>query len=500
MSLMRLVLVFALSLPVHALAEASAPEPAAVSESAPEKSAEQVPAAKAEETPDQAPTFCAAGKATELLEQGRKVQREKGAGGAKEAIALYRKALEADADCDAARWELGWSHQVAGELEQAVAAWDELKQRRADYPGLEEHYPAMQKRRDDARALGSLPPAKKKTVDEAPAEGEGISIAAVGDITMGRNWPADKVLLPPDGGRDLFAGIQHLLNKTDVTFGNLETVLGDTGESTKCRPKSTRCYAFRAPSAYAQVLKDVGFDVLSIANNHTGDFGPNGRRQTIEALDRVGLLHSGPVGDVARWEVKGRKVAMIAFSFGADVHRIQEIETGKRLVSKLAEENDLVIVSFHAGAEGRGADRVPHGVEKAFGENRGDSRKFARAMVDAGADLLLGHGPHVLRGMEIYKGRLIAYSLGNFSAWHNFSLRGPGGITAVLEVELAPNGVARKAQLHSGIIEAPGRPVPDPAGKAVARVRELSKLDFGAELFDEQGVWTHPTLVEQAAR
>ncbi|MFN7135095.1 MAG: CapA family protein, partial [Myxococcales bacterium] len=240
-----------------------------------------------------------------------------------------------------------------------------------------------------------------------------------------------------------------------------------------------------------QVLKDAGFDVMSIANNHTGDFGPKGRKDTIAALDKVGILHSGPVGDLATWEVKGRKIALAAFSFGADVYRIQEIDIGKRLVAKLAAENDIVIVSFHAGAEGKGADNVPKGVEKFLGENRGDSRAFAHAMIDAGADLLLGHGPHVLRAMEVYKGRLIAYSLGNFSAWENFALRGPGGITGVLEVELAPNGVLRWAQLHPGIIEDPGRPKPDPEKQAITRVRRLSKEDFGTELLDEDGRYVY---------
>ncbi len=491
MSLARFALVSVLALPLGAFAAEPAP---AATDAAPA-------AAPATDAPAADPVLCAAGKATELLEQGRSVQREKGEGGAKEAIAIYRKALKADASCHAALWELGWSYQQAGDWEQALAVWDELKSKRADYPGLEQHYPAVKKRQEDAKSLSSLPPVKKPAkIDEKPADGEGLTIAAVGDVTMGRGWPEDRAMLPPNDAKDLFTGIEPLLKKTDVTFGNLETVLADSGDSSKCGPKSTKCYAFRAPTAYAQVLKDTGFDVMSIANNHTGDFGPSGRKATIDALDKVGILHSGPVGDIATWEVKGKKVAMAAFSFGADVYRIQEIETGRRLVAKLAQENDLVIVSFHAGAEGKGADHVPHGVEKAFGENRGDSRKFARAMIDAGADLLLGHGPHILRGMEVYKGRLIAYSLGNFSAWHNFSLRGPGGITAVLEVELAPNGVARRAQLHSGVIDPPGRPVPDPENRGLARVRKLSKEDFGSELFDEQGIWTHPELVQQAAK
>jgi poly-gamma-glutamate capsule biosynthesis protein CapA/YwtB (metallophosphatase superfamily) len=275
-----------------------------------------------------------------------------------------------------------------------------------------------------------------------------------------------------------------------VTVGNLETVLADSGDSFKCSPNSTHCYAFRVPTAWAPVLKDAGFDGLSIANNHAGDFGPAGRKTTMAALDGQGIKHSGPIGDLGTMTVKGKKVALVGMAFGSDMYRIQDIAIDQRLIALLKKSNDLVVVIFHAGAEGSGADHTKPGTEKFLGEDRGDSIRFAHAMIDAGADLMIGAGPHLLRAMERYKGRLIAYSLGNFSSWETFGLGGSGGISGVLTVDLAPNGVATAVKLTPTLLEKPGKPMPDPKAQGVARVRQLSKEDFGDAFLDEQGSWS----------
>jgi hypothetical protein len=227
---------------------------------------------------------------------------------------------------------------------------------------------------------------------------------------------------------------------------------------------------------------------MSIANNHAGDFGPEGRQSTRAALDRSGVHHAGP-DDVGSWEVDGRKVALIAFSFGSEGHRIQDIVESARWVSDAAKTHDLVIVFFHAGAEGRGADHVKKGVEMFLGENRGDSRAFAHGMIDAGAGLLLGSGPHVLRGMEIYRGRLIAYSLGNFSAWDTFALSGASQISVVLHATLAPDGAVTEIRLDPLVLYKPGKPRPDLEHRAVETVQRLSKADFGSKLIDDDGRW-----------
>ncbi len=436
-----------------------------------------------------------------LVEAGRTVQREKGEGGAAEAIALYRQALAMDAQCTAALWELGWSEQLRGRHEAALESWTELQRLDPNYPELAEHLPELVERVRQLRLLDALPdPGPLPPREEVPTEGQRLSVAAVGDVQLGMGWPPGHVVLPPNDGADMFDGVTATLLKADVRFGNLETVLADAGESKKCGKKSTKCYAFRVPTAFAQSLKAAGFDVMSIANNHAGDFGPEGRRSTMAALDAAGIHHSGPLGDIASWDVGGRRVALVGFSFGSDVYRIQDLAIARKLVADLKKRHDLVFVSFHGGAEGVGAARVPVGVETFLGENRGDVRAFAHTVVDAGADLVLGSSPHLLRAVELYKGRLIAYSLGNFSTWDTFNLTGPLGITGILEVQLAPNGVATRVELVPAVLAKPGRPVLDPARQGVALVRNLSALDFGSPLLDEGGVWVRPETPVQATR
>jgi len=436
---------------------------------------------------------CAAGAATELLEKGRQVQREKGEAGAAEAVGIYRAALKEDPKCAPALWEMGWSLQIQSDFAGNLEAWDKLRALAPSYPQLDEQYENAKRRRLQAASLESMPePGPLPAPEEMPSEGKPITFAAVGDVHMGRAWPVERAKLPPENAADLFTAVVPLLQSADVTFGNLETVLADEGESKKCGKRSKSCFAFRVPTGYGKVLKDAGFDVMSIANNHAGDFGPGGRKATMAALDAVQIHHSGPIGDLASFTHDGLRIALVAFSFGSDVYRIQELATARKLIAFLDKDHDLVLVSFHAGAEGAGAQHVTGKTELFLREDRGNPMTLARAMGDAGADLLRGHGPHLLRGMEIYKGRLIAYSLGNFSSWETFSLGGPMGVTCVLQTTLARNGVVIEARVVPVIIEKPGRPVPDPEGRAISSIRELSRADFGEALFDEKGLWRRP--------
>ena len=470
--------------PVSATPPPSVPAPAPVTESTPAPSGARDPV-----------------QAAALLERGRTVQREKGEGGAADAIALYRQALAADPQNTAALWEIGWSEQLRGRHEAALEAWTQLRAIDAAYPELAEHYPELTERVRQLRLLDALPdPGPLPPRDEVPTAGSALTVAAVGDVQLGMAWPPGHVALPPDDARDVFDGVTATLAQADLRFGKLETVLADQGESKKCGKKSTKCYAFRVPTSFATSLRAAGFDVMSIANNHAGDFGPEGRKSTIAALDAAGIRHSGPIGDIASWEVNGKRLALVGFSFGSDVYRIQDLVVARKVVADLKKRHDLVIVSFHGGAEGTGAAHVPKGVENFLGENRGDLRAFAHAVVDAGADLVLGHSPHLLRAMEVYHGRLIAYSLGNFSTWDTFNLTGPLGITGVLRVTLAPNGVATRAELVPASIAKPGRPVLDPSGQGIALVRNLSLEDFGSPLLDETGVWVLAPVPAQAAR
>lgn len=159
---------------------------------------------------------------------------------------------------------------------------------------------------------------------------------------------------------------------------------------------------------------------------------------------------------------------------------MRDLDGVRALVSRAKAAAGIVIVLVHAGAEGAGATHVPEGVESAFGENRGDTRAFAHAAVDAGADVVLGSGPHVLRGIERYRGRLIAYSLGDFAASGVLPTSGVMGLTGLLELDLAPDGRPLDGRFTSLKLESPGIPVDDAGRESAALVGGLSAEDFGA--------------------
>ncbi len=311
-----------------------------------------------------------------------------------------------------------------------------------------------------------------------PPEGAALRFRAVGDVMLGSDFPAG--YLPPEDGAEMLRSVAPLLRDADLTFANLEGPLCDGGSTTKCSPDKPEgsCYAFRMPARYGRFLVDAGLDVVSTANNHAGDFGDTCRTATERNLDALGIAHTGRAGDVATLEANGLKVAIVGFHASAATHDVRDPAAAAGIVQGLTASHDLVIVSFHGGAEGSRAIRTPTGPETYYGENRGDVRAFARAVVDAGADLVVGHGPHVLRGMEIYRDRLVAYSLGNFATYGRFNVTGNQGLGAVLEVVLDREGRFRGGRLFPTRQVGEGIPEPDPEGRALDLVRTLSAEDF----------------------
>ncbi len=309
-----------------------------------------------------------------------------------------------------------------------------------------------------------------------------IAFAAVGDVMLGSSFPDETGgLLPPDDGKGLLAEVTPLLAAADVAFANLEGPLLDAGSSEKCaRSKPGRCYAFRVPTRYGKHLRAAGVDVVSLANNHMGDFGAAGRSSTRATLDALGIRYAGAPGEAAHLEVRGTRVAIVAFATSAGLNDVRDLPEAARIVAQAKAAADLVVVSVHGGAEGADRQHVPPGREEFLGEDRGDLRAFARTVVAAGADLVIGHGPHVVRGMEVLRGRLVAYSLGNFATYGGMNLSGPNGLTLVLEVRLAPDGAFLGGKIHAARQERPGGPRLDPAGSVIPVVRRLSQEDFGA--------------------
>ena len=313
----------------------------------------------------------------------------------------------------------------------------------------------------------------------APSGAGSLTVVAAGDTMMGSDLRRGPSGLPPDEGKKLFEEVAPLFTAADLAFLNLEGPLADDLPSTKCGPTSSSCYSFRTPTAFAARLKEAGIDVVSLANNHAFDLGPAGQTSTMDALDAVGVAHAGRYGDVGTVVVGERKVAVVAAHSGAcclNVNRIEEVQAAIRQADAT---HDLVLFSYHGGAEGGGARHVPGKTEVAWGEKRGDVKKLARAAIDAGADLVIGHGPHVLRAMEVYRGRLVAYSLGNFTGYAQFGTKGGyGGHTVMLEAELDANGALVSAKLHPIRLDERSKPRLDPDGVGLGHVRELSAADF----------------------
>jgi hypothetical protein len=332
----------------------------------------------------------------------------------------------------------------------------------------------------DQRQASAAARAKRKTAPPPPGR---VTLVAVGDIVMG-STPN----LPPNGGAGFFDGVESELSG-DVVLGNLEGTL-TTASGSKCGAGSANCYAFRTPPTYARWLKRAGFTVLNLANNHAYDFGPAGLRETVQSLKRQGLLHTGRPGGIAYQQVGDVSVALVGFASYPWAQSLTDIPAAKRLVREADERADLVVVTFHGGAEGSSKQRVLRRTEWFLGENRGNLVKFSHAVVDAGADLVVGHGPHVLRGMEWYRGRLIAYSLGNFAGYKVFALDGPLSVSGILRLTLRADGRFESGILVPTQLGGPGIPQLDPGERAHGLVRQLSRLDFGG-----RGVSIAPTGV-----
>ncbi|MBQ9356722.1 MAG: CapA family protein [Prevotella sp.] len=304
-----------------------------------------------------------------------------------------------------------------------------------------------------------------------------LTIAMVGDIMMGTTYPTQ--MIPQNEGRDLFRDAAPILRRADLAVGNLEGTLCDGGRSTK--GSGPNSYSFRTPTSFAPRLKEAGFDYLSMANNHANDFGQEGIESTEQCLREQGILFSGIAGRVesAVIERYGKKIGICAFGHNSYTLKHTDLEgTVGRIVDDLVSRCDLVIVSFHGGAEGRTQSHLPQGSETFLGENRGSLRQLAHFCIDHGADVVYGHGPHVVRATEVYKGRFIAYSLGNFCTAYNVSLTGISGYAPLVEIKInRATGQFLGGQIHPMIQTRGVGPRHDNTGAVIRQMRQLSLDD-----------------------
>ncbi len=300
---------------------------------------------------------------------------------------------------------------------------------------------------------------------------------AVGDIMPGTNYPDDSYLPPADGKYLIAPEISRILVSGDITCGNLEGCLLDEGKKSLNKNND---YFFRIPESLAGIFTDNGFDFLSIANNHAGDFDEAGRQNTQKILNSMGIAYAGqincPTAIITRDNIR---IGFIALSPNRGCISHWDMQEVLRLIKKLEAETDMIIASMHYGGEGEKFLHLSGEAEIYFDEDRGNPIKIAHQLVDAGVDLVYGHGPHLPRAMECYRGKLIAYSLGNFMTWKRFDLSGDHRpLAPILRVNYDHEGNFISGEIISCIQDNKNGVYIDQENRAYKLMRKLTLADF----------------------
>ncbi|MEE8521496.1 MAG: CapA family protein [Gemmatimonadota bacterium] len=346
-------------------------------------------------------------------------------------------------------------------------------------PPAEEPAPADSQLAVDSLAISVEPPPD-------------LRICAGGDVLIGNNldtlWAgraSQRVgyyVVPFPDPNELLSPLRPLVDDSDIVLLNIEGAIGAGPAPAKCRPGSTRCYAFRQPVSTAAALRrfaEPASLVGNVANNHALDAGIAGYGATIDHLRQAGVHVTGtdtlatlvpsPAGDT---------VAILGFSPFVAGPDPRDLAAVRRHVARAARHSPRVVVTMHMGAEGGDAQRTPNEAEQMFGEDRGNSVAFAHAAVEAGASLVVGHGPHVLRAVEWVGDALVLYSLGNTLTYGPFNLSEPSNIGAIACVTLDREGRVTAAVLRSAFQVPPGIVAADPDHRGAALIDSLSALDF----------------------
>ncbi len=306
-----------------------------------------------------------------------------------------------------------------------------------------------------------------------------LIIIGTGDIMLGTNYPSCTYLPPDADCSPLLSPVLHELQSGNLLFGNLEGGFCSVGGTPKKCKDTTKCYVFRMPDHFASCLVEAGYDLLSVANNHVNDFGEEGRASTAHILDSLGFAYAGFITHPwTTFEKDGITYGFAAFAPNKGTMDLKNYARAAQITRMLDSIADVVIISFHGGGEGKDHQHVVRGDEEYLGYNRGSVYRFAHDVVDAGADVVFGHGPHVIRAMELYKDRLICYSLGNFATYKRFNLRGPNGIAPIVKVHTSKKGEFLSGQVVPVYQPGEGGPRIDPSGRAIAKLIELTEVDF----------------------
>lgn len=322
-----------------------------------------------------------------------------------------------------------------------------------------------------------------------PSEPDTLTVAVVGDIMMGNTFPSNR--LPAEDGKHIFDDVRPLLKSADITCGNLEGTIATSGKPRK-NLGSPMAFMFMMPPRYTQHLVDAGFDFVGLANNHIYDFFDEAMTQTEQNLEKAGLGYAGakdPTGKNSHQEYCTKRFAtpngdtiLVGFSaFGHEDYslRTRDTATVRRIVTTLKKDKgcDIVILSFHGGKEGSGARHLPYGSENFYGDERGFLRDFAHFAIDCGADIIYGHGPHVVRAVELYKDRFIAYSLGNFCT-AGMGVKGLTGYAPLVRIRIDRSGKFIDGKIHSFLQQTMKGPKADPNNLVAKEIATLTKEDI----------------------
>lgn len=306
-----------------------------------------------------------------------------------------------------------------------------------------------------------------------------VTFGLMGDIMLGTNFPEKKYLPLNNDCFSLIKPVKEYLDSCNFSFANLEGVLSDTATLEKKCKDTTVCYAFRMPTNYIECLSKAGIDAFCLANNHSGDFGDAGRKNTLALLEAYNIEAAGLLlKPVAVLMTDSIRVGFCAFAPNQGACHLLQTQKAIAIVKGLSDSCDIVVVSFHGGAEGKDYQHITKEMELYYGEKRGNVYEFARKMIDAGADIVFGHGPHVVRAVDVYKNRFIAYSLGNFCTYSRFNLLGPNGLAPLIKVYTTPMGEFLYAKVISFKQTGEGGLQIDTKNKAYEKIKTLTLSDI----------------------
>ena len=310
-----------------------------------------------------------------------------------------------------------------------------------------------------------LPPfvnCRADTVEPAPSD---VRIAAVGDLVFTEN---------PQINRRAFNDFLPQLSSADLVLGNLEGAI-----TTHDKPRKAyvpgRSYAFRFPVDTAEVLKRANFHVMSIANNHANDYGPIGFADTLQHLRAAGLEATGLKGSFVIRKVKDLRIGVIALSHYPAYNNVLDIEATSALVAQVRSQSDFVVLFYQLGGEGDAHALLGNEDVVFLGEQRGNARKFAAAMVQAGAGALIGHGPHLVRAAECMQGVPVLHSIGNFVSSGGLSVRSLANVAVFAEVLIDDQGRLKGVRATPATFDKDRLPMIDASGRALHLVNWFNR-------------------------